>query len=35
MGGGMLTHLRDLRRFQDDRSWIRTLLDEADKNAAI
>lgn len=29
MVGGMLTHLRALRRFQDDRGWIRTLLDEA------
>jgi ubiquinol oxidase len=30
MVGGMLNHLRSLRRFQDDRGWIHTLLEEAD-----
>lgn len=30
MVGGMLNHLRSLRRMQDDRGWIRTLLDEAE-----
>lgn len=30
MVGGMLQHLRSLRRMQDDRGWIRTLLDEAE-----
>ena len=34
MVGGMLTHLRALRRFQDDRGWIRTLLDEAENERA-
>lgn len=29
MVGGALTHLRCLRRFEDDRGWIKTLLDEA------
>ena len=29
MVGGMLVHLRTLRRFEDDRGWIKTLLDEA------
>jgi ubiquinol oxidase len=28
--GGMLNHLRSLRRMEDDRGWIRTLLDEAE-----
>jgi ubiquinol oxidase len=28
--GGVLVHLRSLRRFEDDRGWIRTLLDEAE-----
>lgn len=27
--GGALCHLKSLRRFQDDRGWIKTLLDEA------
>jgi ubiquinol oxidase len=30
MVGGMLQHLRSLRRFQDDRGWIKTLLSEAE-----
>lgn len=30
MVGGMLQHLRSLRRMQDDRGWIHTLLDEAE-----
>lgn len=30
MVGGMLNHLKSLRRFQDDRGWIKTLLDEAE-----
>lgn len=30
MVGGMLVHLRSLRRFEDDRGWIQTLLDEAE-----
>lgn len=30
MVGGMLVHLRSLRRMEDDRGWIRTLLDEAE-----
>jgi ubiquinol oxidase len=30
MVGGMLTHLKCLRRMSDDRGWIRTLLDEAE-----
>jgi ubiquinol oxidase len=30
MVGGTLQHLRSLRRLQDDRGWIRTLLDEAE-----
>lgn len=30
MIGGMLTHLRCLRRMQEDRGWIKTLLDEAE-----
>ncbi len=30
MIGGMLTHLRSLRRMQDDHGWIKTLLDEAE-----
>jgi ubiquinol oxidase len=34
MVGGMLIHLRALRRFQDDRGWIRTLLDEAENERA-
>ena len=34
MVGGMLTHLRALRRFQDDRGWIKTLLDEAENERA-
>ncbi len=30
MVGGTLQHLRCLRRIEDDRGWIRTLLDEAE-----
>lgn len=30
MVGGMLIHLKSLRRMQDDDGWIRTLLDEAE-----
>lgn len=30
MVAGMLNHLRSLRRMQDDRGWIRALLDEAE-----
>jgi ubiquinol oxidase len=30
MVGGMLIHLKSLRRMEDDRGWIRTLLDEAE-----
>ncbi len=30
MVGGALQHLRCLRRMEDDRGWIRTLLDEAE-----
>jgi ubiquinol oxidase len=30
MVGGMLNHLKSLRRMQDDHGWIRTLLDEAE-----
>ena len=30
MVGGMLNHLKSLRRMQDDRGWIKTLLDEAE-----
>ncbi len=30
MVGGMLRHLRSLRRFEEDRGWIHTLLDEAE-----
>ena len=30
MVGGMLQHLRSLRRMSDDHGWIRTLLDEAE-----
>ena len=30
MIGGMLQHLKSLRRCQDDNGWIRTLLDEAE-----
>jgi ubiquinol oxidase len=30
MVGGMLQHLKSLRRFQDDRGWIKTLLEEAE-----
>jgi len=30
MVGGMLQHLRSLRRMEEDRGWIRTLLDEAE-----
>ena len=29
MVGGMIQHLRCLRRMEDDRGWIKTLLDEA------
>jgi ubiquinol oxidase len=34
MVGGMLTHLKSLRRFQDDRGWIKILLDEAENERA-
>jgi ubiquinol oxidase len=34
MVGGALTHLRALRRFEEDRGWIRTLLDEAENERA-
>jgi ubiquinol oxidase len=34
MVAGALTHLRCLRRFEDDRGWIRTLLDEAENERA-
>lgn len=30
MVGGMLQHLRSLRRMEEDRGWIHTLLDEAE-----
>jgi ubiquinol oxidase len=30
MVGAMLTHLRSLRRMEDDKGWIHTLLDEAE-----
>jgi ubiquinol oxidase len=30
MVAGMLNHLKSLRRMQDDRGWIKTLLDEAE-----
>lgn len=30
MVGGMLCHMRSLRRMEDDNGWIRTLLDEAE-----
>lgn len=30
MVGGMLNHLKSLRRMEDDRGWIKTLLDEAE-----
>ena len=30
MVGGMLLHLKSLRRIQDDKGWIKTLLDEAE-----
>lgn len=30
MVGGMLNHLKSLRRMQPDRGWIKTLLDEAE-----
>ncbi|MGL4441618.1 MAG: alternative oxidase [Bosea sp. (in: a-proteobacteria)] len=34
MVGGLLTHLKALRRFQEDRGWIKTLLDEAENERA-
>jgi ubiquinol oxidase len=34
MVGGALTHLLCLRRFEEDRGWIRTLLDEAENERA-
>ena len=34
MVGGALTHLRSLRRFEEDRGWIKTLLDEAENERA-
>ncbi|MBL8549795.1 MAG: alternative oxidase [Hyphomonadaceae bacterium] len=30
MVGGMMNHLKSLRRMRDDRGWIKTLLDEAE-----
>lgn len=30
MVGGMLNHMKSLRRMQDDRGWIKTLLEEAE-----
>ena len=30
MVGGLLQHLRSLRRIEDDQGWVRTLLDEAE-----
>lgn len=30
MVGGMLNHLKSLRRMEDDRGWIKTLLEEAE-----
>ena len=30
MVAGMIIHLRSLRKIQDDRGWIKTLLDEAE-----
>jgi len=30
MVGGLLQHLKSLRRIQDDQGWVRTLLDEAE-----
>ena len=32
MVGGMLNHLKSLRRMEDDRGWIKTLLDEAEND---
>jgi ubiquinol oxidase len=32
--GGMLNHLKSLRRIQDDRGWIKILLDEAENERA-
>ena len=34
MVGGMLNHLKSLRRMQDDRGWIKVLLDEAENERA-
>ena len=34
MVGGMLNHLKSLRRMQDDRGWIKILLDEAQNERA-
>lgn len=34
MVGGVLVHLRCLRRFEHDEDWIRTLLDEAENERA-
>lgn len=34
MVGGTLNHLKSLRRFQDDRGWIRTLLEELQNERA-
>jgi ubiquinol oxidase len=34
MVGGMLNHLKSLRRIQDDRGWIKVLLDEAENERA-
>ena len=34
MVGGLLNHLKSLRRMQDDRGWIKILLDEAENERA-
>jgi ubiquinol oxidase len=34
MVGGMLNHLKSLRQMQDDRGWIKVLLDEAENERA-
>ena len=31
MVAGMLLHLKSLRKIEDDKGWIKTLLDEAEK----
>ena len=35
MVGATLSHLRALRLMQDDRGWIRTLMDEAENGSSI